>query len=194
MAGRPKVFDTEAVINKAIEVFWTKGYEASSTEDLLMAMGIGKGSFYLAFEGGKRELFEKALEQFSKQSLQRFRNDLATSKDPIELLRDFFRSIAMHSEEIHQKGCFLGNSIAELSTIDKPLQQKPITLLKELEKVFEETIWEAQQSGNLQTKEEATKLAKYLINVWNGLNISRRMYSDPTILKSLIEMHLKVLV
>ena len=65
MAGRPKIFEEKDIINKAIEVFWTKGYEAASSDDLLAAMGIGKGSFYLAFKGGKKELYEKSLEQFS---------------------------------------------------------------------------------------------------------------------------------
>jgi len=54
MAGRPKIFDEQDVINKAIEVFWGKGYEAASADELLKAMNIGKGSFYLSFRGGKR--------------------------------------------------------------------------------------------------------------------------------------------
>ena len=193
MAGRPKIFDTQHVIDRAIDVFWTKGYEAASTEELLAAMGIGKGSFYLAFEGGKQELFEKALEQFSAESLKRMRKELQESPQPIEYLKEFFRSIAFTPAEIHQKGCFLGNSIAELAIVHSSLQQRPIALLRKLEHVFEETIRTAQANGQLQTKQEAGLLAKYLINTWNGLNISRRMYTDATLLSQLIEMHLNAL-
>ena len=54
MAGRPKIFDEQEVISKASQIFWEKGYEAASAEELLKAMGIGKGSFYLFFKGGKK--------------------------------------------------------------------------------------------------------------------------------------------
>jgi TetR/AcrR family transcriptional repressor of nem operon len=52
MTGRPKTFDERAVIERAQRVFWRRGYSAASTDELLAAMGIGKGSFYLAFPGG----------------------------------------------------------------------------------------------------------------------------------------------
>lgn len=55
MAGRPKIFDEREAIQNATEIFRNKGYDTASAEELLNAMGIGKGSFYLAFKGGKQE-------------------------------------------------------------------------------------------------------------------------------------------
>ncbi len=76
MAGRPKIFDKKDVIRKASEVFWKKGYEASSAEVLLSAMQMGKGSFYLHFKGGKKELYQRSLDLFSKEAMERFKKIL----------------------------------------------------------------------------------------------------------------------
>ena len=65
-AGRPKDFDETAVLDKAIDIFWKKGYEATSLEELLAAMGMGKGSMYHNF-GNKREVFKLALNRFNQK-------------------------------------------------------------------------------------------------------------------------------
>src|SRR5690606_4205010 len=77
MAGRPKIFDEKEAIRKATDVFWKNGYEASSTEELLSAMGIGKGSFYLHFKGGKKELYQRSLDLFSDDAMKRFNQKLS---------------------------------------------------------------------------------------------------------------------
>lgn len=60
MRGRPSTFDHDRVMKKAQQVFWEKGFAATSLEDLLNAMDMGSGSFYNTFKGGKKELFSKA--------------------------------------------------------------------------------------------------------------------------------------
>jgi TetR/AcrR family transcriptional regulator, transcriptional repressor for nem operon len=62
-AGRPKDFDEGAVLDKAVDLFWKQGYEATNLEQLLAAMGMGKGSMYHNF-GNKREVFKLALNKF----------------------------------------------------------------------------------------------------------------------------------
>jgi TetR/AcrR family transcriptional regulator, transcriptional repressor for nem operon len=192
MAGRPQIFDEQEVLKKATQLFWTKGYEATSTEDLLNAMGIGKSSFYHAFKG-KRKLFEMVIEKFVSESTQRLLKDIETSNDPIQSIKNFFRNIAATPNNLHQKGCFMGNIIVELSNIDKPLENMAIKKLKKLEQVFLEQITMAQQNGQLKTKEDPAVIARYLVTMWNGLNITRRMYPDTNALLPLIEMQLSVL-
>jgi TetR/AcrR family transcriptional repressor of nem operon len=193
MAGRPKIFEEQAVIDQATNLFWQRGYEATSTEALLAAMGIGKGSFYLSFKGGKRELFEKTLDQFNQRALQRFCNELNESSQPVEYIRNFFRKVATAPSEVHQNGCYLGNTIAEAASTDRLLMEKAAHLLKQLESLFEEVIRAAQREGQLVTQEDPALLARYLLTVWNGLNITRRMYPEAAVLTPLIEMQLKPL-
>ncbi|WP_212005296.1 TetR/AcrR family transcriptional regulator [Chitinophaga sp. HK235] len=193
MAGRPKIFDNEEVINKATAVFWSKGYEATSTEDLLEAMGIGKGSFYLAFKGGKKELFEKVLEQFQQQASARMIKELANSDNPLEVIRNLFYNIAHAPKKAHHNGCFIGNTIVELASIEPQLMSKSVGLLQQLEETFREIIIAAQKHGQLKNKMRADLLARHLITAWNGLNVTRRIYPDEKTLLPLIEIQLQVL-
>lgn len=193
MAGRPKTFDPDGILDKAVPVFWAKGYEAASTEELLEAMGIGKGSFYLAFKGGKKELFEKSLLRYRKQQMVAFEQELLSHEDPLEGIRSLFRSIATTSKSIHRNGCLFGNSIAELSNSDPLLMKKASNWLLQLEKIFHKAILTAQQKGTISKKQNAELLARQLITIWNGLGITRRLYPDNKILSELIESQLTLL-
>ncbi|MGN6645716.1 MAG: TetR/AcrR family transcriptional regulator [Cytophaga sp.] len=193
MPGRPKIFDEEEVINKAIEVFWKNGYEASSTEILLNAMGIGKSSFYLEFKGGKRELFERAMQQRSRLALENLEKGFRESTNKIDYLKSLFYSIADTKLARHKNGCLLGNTIAELSNRELGLKDVAANLLLKLEQVFLKVIKECQADGTLKTKESPEILAKYLLSVWNGLNISVRIYSNKKILLPLIEKQLEII-
>lgn len=193
MAGRPKIFEKQEIINKAIEVFWKKGYEASSATELLNAMNIGKGSFYLAFKGGKKELYETSLEQFSAQALQVFKQKLSESDNSITFLKNFFLSLADRPEEIKLKGCYFGNAILEMSNLDNELKNKAANLLAQLEYNFEKIIETAQQNNELTTKQSPKLLARHLINLWNGINLTQRMHADDQYTKETIEINLNIL-
>ncbi len=193
MPGRPKIFNEEEVINKAIEVFWKTGYEASSAEELLKAMGIGKSSFYLAFKGGKQELFERALEQRSENGIKQMEKDLKESKNRIEFLKSRFMNILDPKSERFSNGCLMGNAVAELSNVNPKLKKQAAFFIIRLEKIFLTVLKEAKERGELKSKEDPALLAKQLITFWNGLNISVRMYQDTKPLKTLIEMQFKSL-
>ncbi|QEH43028.1 TetR/AcrR family transcriptional regulator [Chitinophaga sp. XS-30] len=193
MAGRPRVFDEQAVIDRAIDVFWMKGYEAASADELLAAMNMGKGSFYLAFRGGKKELYERSLEQFNRVAMKKFEADLAKSNDKILFIRNFFLSLATSSKNRQMKGCYLGNALVEMAGQDAPLQKKAAHLLGVLEDHFLDIIRQAQQEGKLKTKEKPETLARHLINLWNGINITRRMHPSDPGLEAMIQLNLSVL-
>ena len=192
MAGRPQIFSEEEALEKATQLFWSKGYEATSTDDLLSAMGIGKSSFYNTFKG-KRELFEKVIDNFVNLSVAGLLKDAQAGTDPVEAIKNFFRTLATAPGGMHQKGCFMGNTVVELSNIDKPLQSMAIRRLKKMEQLFFDLVKKAQQNGLLQSKEDASIIARYLVTMWNGINITRRMYPDPDRLLPMIELQLSIL-
>jgi TetR/AcrR family transcriptional repressor of nem operon len=192
MAGRPSIFDEAAVLDAATELFWSRGYEATSLDDLLAAMGLGKSSFYHAF-GSKKELFEKVMDRFVNDAVHRLMQELPVHPRPIERIREFFRGIAVAPAGVHKKGCFMGNTVVELNNTDRALSGRAARRLERMEEMFRVQIAAAQQSGELQTREDAVVLARYLVTVWNGLNITRRVYPDPEALGPLIELQLQVL-
>lgn len=192
MAGRPKIFDEEKVLDQAVDLFWHNGYEATSTEDLLQRMNLNKGSLYHSF-GNKKQLFIKAMDFFAANSLQALKGKITSARTPMEGIRRFFLELADSDNDTHQKGCFMGNSLAELANIDDELKQKAIHHLKDMEKLFLKYIRKAKQNGELTTKEEPETLARYLLNLWNGINISRRIHPRKDLLEPVIRLQLAVL-
>ncbi len=193
MAGRPKIFDEKDAIRKATEIFWKKGYEASSTDELLAAMGIGKGSFYLHFKDGKKELYQRSLDLFSEDALKVFNRKLSEANDEIHFLKQYISSLADKTTEQKQKGCYLGNGIMEMSNIDVKTKEHAGKLMEKLEQIFEKIIKNAQEKKQIKTKKDAKLLAKYLINIRNGINITMRTETDKEELKNIINMSLEIL-
>lgn len=192
MRGRPTIHDDSNIIKKAQEIFWEKGYSATSLSDLQKATGAGAGSFYNTFKGGKKEVFQKAIQE-RRLAFDSFKSELYTSEFPLELIKDFFRSIAESSKDEHLKGCIIANTVVEMTYIDEDLEANAVQILKEVEQMFTKVIKQEKTKGNLQTKTSPEILGKYLITFWCGLNTLRRMYPDKNILENQIEMQLAVI-
>jgi TetR/AcrR family transcriptional regulator, transcriptional repressor for nem operon len=193
MAGRPKIYNEHEAIDKAIDVFWKKGYELASAEELLEAMGIGKGSFYLAFKGGKKELFERAMERRSDLGVEGWRKGIEEASSKLDYLKSKFLNVLDRKSKRPDNGCMLGNTIAELSNSKPELRQQASELLLRLERIFQYVIEEAQLSGEIDATNDPALLARQLLLFWNGLNISVRIYPDPQVLRPLIEAQFKTL-
>lgn len=192
MRGRPIIYEDSNIIKKAQEVFWKKGYSATSLSDLQKATGAGAGSFYNTFKGGKKEVFEKAIQE-RRLAFEAFKNELNQSDSPLKLIKDFFRNIALANEDEHLKGCFIANTVVEMTFIDEKLEANAVQILKEVEEMFTQAIREEQIKGNLKTETTPEILGKYLITFWFGLNTLRRMYPDKIVLTNQIEMQLAVI-
>jgi TetR/AcrR family transcriptional repressor of nem operon len=193
MAGRPKIFDENQAIEKATEVFRNKSYDTASADELLSAMGIGKGSFYLAFKGGKQELYVKSIEQFSENFYEILSEGIEKSENEIEFIKQFFLSQAYSPECEKERGCFLGNSLVQLSEKDAQTKKVSVKIMRNLQQLFAAVIEKAQKNNQIKTKENPEILAWHLTNLWNGIHVTRRLESTPEILKSLIEINLKLL-
>ena len=193
MAGRPKIFDEQEAIQKATEVFRNKGYDTASADELLNAMGIGKGSFYLAFKGGKQELYVRSIKQFAEGFNQKIGQAIEKSDNQIEFIRHFFLMLSDADDYDIERGCYLGNALVQLSEKDEDIKKITAELLKGLQKIFAKAIRNAQQNGQLKTLEDAEILAWHLTNLWNGIHVTRRMENSPKVLRSMIEMNLRLL-
>lgn len=193
MAGRPKNYSEEELLAKATEVFWQKGYHNASAKDLMTAMEIGQGSFYLTFKGGKKELYQKTLKRFWKANKHQFVQGVKQTENPLVFIKSFFLSILDESFERCQKGCFLGNTLVESSYVDEELRTLSISLLQEFEAEFEKALKFAQEKGMLGKGKLPKVIANYLLNLWNGMNVTLRMNPNKEMAKAMIEMNLEIL-
>lgn len=192
MKGRPSIHEDKELILKAQEVFWQRGFNATSLSDLTTATGAGAGSLYNTFKGGKKELFKKALQQ-RREDLNAFRQILAASDQPITLLKKFFLDLANADKIAHQKGCIVANTVVEMTFVDDELKNEAALILQETEQLYTSVIAAEQKKGTLTTKVPAATLGKYLITFWCGINSLRRIYPDKKTLKEQIEFQLELL-
>ncbi len=193
MAGRPKIFDEQKALQNAASLFWEKGFGATSTDDLMHTMGLQRGSFYHSF-GSKKDLFINAFTHYETLSFEELKRQLKASKKPMNVIKSIFYELAKCSISEHNKGCFAGNTITALSNIDVELTEIASNHLKKMENIFFEQLKASQATGELTTKTDARLLSLSLINLWNGLNITRKIYTSKKDLKALVDFQLAVLV
>lgn len=193
MSGRPRIYDEEQVIDKAIQVFWDQCYEAASADELLEAMGIGKGSFYLNFKGGKQELYERSIKQFAKKFHKRIEQGLETADDPIEYIKQFFIAGANASTLQKNRGCYYGNALVQLTMKEKETKLVAAQMLHDLRVLFVKAIVKAKEKGRLSKDADAELLGWHLINFWNGINVTRRMEQSPKVLREIIDLNFRML-
>ena len=193
MAGRQKEFDEQAVLDHALDVFWRNGYGATSTEELLAAMRLNRGSLYHAF-GSKQGVYKQALDVYARRSLAELRTFLCEGPDPLAAIRALFEDLSRRTnpEEVG-RGCFFGNALAELSLRAPELQAVSARMLLGIEAVLEAAVAQSQQAGSLTSTVPAAHLARHLLTLWNGLYLTRRLHPG-TALEPAIQLGLSVLV
>ncbi len=193
MAGRPRYYSEEELLDKAIKVFWKKGYTATSAKDLLTGLGIGQGSLYSTFPGGKKELYQKSLLRFLQVADKMFYEELDKSSCAISFLKKFFTQFSLRSNDEISNGCYLGNATIEFSNLDEETQVMSAKLLNKLKLGFEKALVRAQREGKLSEKKSPKILALHLINLWNGINVTQRMNISKSKIKELINLNLEIL-
>jgi len=192
MAGRNRTFDEYQCLEKAKEVFWTKGYEATTLDDLLHAMELRKSSFYNSFVS-KEHVFLRTMRLHDKTSFDSFRMMLKASDNGIDVLKFLFFQFADASKSEHMRGCYAGNVIVELNANHPKMTNGAKKYLLQLEQVFFEIIEDGKKSKNLKTEEDSRLLAQTLITLWNGINITRRVHNNKEELRKLIAFQLKII-
>lgn len=133
---RPKAFNEEQVFDKAVEVFWSKGYEATSMQDLVSAMGIQRGSLYATFES-KQKLFLIALERYGEVVVNKLLEILQSNSSATESIKLFFAQLIEHLLTAGPlRGCLVTNSAIERGLTDEDTKKQVLHLLNAIEKGF----------------------------------------------------------
>src|SRR5258707_14880541 len=115
--ARPKEFDRDRALMKAMELFWQQGYEATSTDDLVRAIGIGRQSMYDTF-GDKHRLYLEALRLYEANSGAEFFKRIYESPSPFVAICDYILCIAGGTSADRARGCFIVNATNELAASD----------------------------------------------------------------------------
>lgn len=117
-AGRPRQFLPETVLQSALEVFWRKGFEATSLDDLTGAMQLSRSSFYACF-GSKQGVFMAAIQAYADECFTTFSAAADNAPDPLAAVRAVLDAVA--DADGGTRGCFFVNSVTELAPHDREL-------------------------------------------------------------------------
>ncbi|MFB7814932.1 TetR/AcrR family transcriptional regulator [Paenibacillus chitinolyticus] len=191
--GRIREFDEDQVLDAAMQLFWEKGYEATSLSDLTSRMGIQRPSIYSAF-GGKKELFEAALRKYTMTRASLIRAKLQSNPSVKEGFRTFFEDVIVEEyAENPRKGCFCINTMVELAPHDEKFEILTREHQMYLAVIFEETIERGVQSGELEIGVNAKALSQALLVSLIGLTVLIKSRPERSFIDNSIEVILTLL-
>lgn len=191
--ARPKEFDEERVLTAALEVFWAKGYEATSVQDLTERMGIQKASLYNTF-GDKRSLFTRALTAYQRETLGWYRGILEQPGSARAAITALFEMLTGSSEgKSESRGCFCVNSLVELAPSDGRIARQLHRHDAQVEELFAAALERGKRAGEFPRSLDASATARFLQNALTGLSVARKSGSDPARLRDIVQVTLSVL-
>ena len=193
MVGRPKQFERCDALASALEIFWTKGYEATSVQDLVDAMGVNRGSLYDTF-GDKRTLFVEAVEHYLSHHAGEMVEMLGSHRSPRAGLQAFFAQLVDHltSGECC-RGCLITNTAVELAPHDDEVAAVVRRSFKTVEKAFQNQLEAAIEAGELSPSLDARVLARFLLSALQGLVVMGKASVGKAVLRDVVRATLSVL-
>lgn len=173
-AGRPREFDETEVLERAMQLFWLRGYQRVGLAELLQHMGISRQSLYDTF-GNKRGLFVRSILHYRGTQLSRALALLERDAAPLENVRSvmhFFRELALDGS---CRGCLVANALVEMGQDDEELSGLLGETLEVLREGIQRALEEAQKQGDLSAERSPVELSRALLNAMVGLAVMGRL-------------------
>jgi AcrR family transcriptional regulator len=184
--GRPKAFDEQEALTSAMFYFWEHGYDNTSLDNLLIAMGIKKSSFYATFKS-KEEVFSRTLALYREQNLQ----FLQQLKADIGAKKAMFMLTELTLKELKEtgkvRGCLLINSGKECYNKYDDLSHQVTEDFNYILELFVEFTQDAKDSGEIKSTKEAKVIAGRYMNALNGLIVTIQAGATQELIDDLVE-------
>ena len=190
--ARPREFDADTVLESATRVFWTRGFENTSLDDLCEATGLNRSSLYAAF-GAKRDLYLSALARYEDGSSARIA--AALDGKPIRKGVKAFLDALIDSIVAGpgRRGCFIGNCAAEMARLDRGAAARVRRSLARIEAAFRDGLAGAQARGELPPGSNSAVLARFLTASIQGLRLVGKANPDRAALNDIARTILRCL-
>jgi TetR/AcrR family transcriptional repressor of nem operon len=171
---RPKEFDPDVAVGKAMELFWRRGFGATTPADLVDELGIGKGSLYNTFES-KRGLFAQALRRYADERVAAL-SELLERPGPVRarLQAALERLASPANAELRRRGCLAVNTVTELGELDHAATEIARDVFDRMELAFRKAIELGQRSGEIGSERDAQAIASLLITTVLGMTVLGR--------------------
>ncbi|WP_395577035.1 TetR/AcrR family transcriptional regulator [Streptomyces sp. BK79] len=192
--ARTKEFDPDAALQSALELFWRRGYEATSMADLVDHLGIGRASIYATF-GNKHELYLKAMDRYTETRDQLLLAELSQPGPALPAVRAMVRRIAAEaaSPQGRMNGCFVTNTAAELAPHDPAAARRVEISWEHVETPLHSALVRAQAQGELPGDRDPRALARMLLVLLQGVRVVGKASNDPARVRDAVEQALTLL-
>ncbi|WP_152392747.1 TetR/AcrR family transcriptional regulator [Paenibacillus guangzhouensis] len=191
--ARPKEFDPSEALDKALELFWTKGFEAASVQTLCTTMGINRGSLYETF-GDKEALFVSCMDRYrEKQERELFSKLERYEADPKRQLEAFFKASGEISQQnqLRGRGCFMANSTLGSAAELPPVAERVETYQLYQEDVLYRFLQNAASCGLLRQGVQPREGARFLLAIKQGIHVAARSAAGRETLPDVYQMAVK---
>ncbi|GLY67694.1 TetR/AcrR family transcriptional regulator [Amycolatopsis taiwanensis] len=190
--ARPRKFDEHTAIERAMQAFWSGGYEGTSTEQLCEATGLGRSSIYNTFTS-KHELFRKSLRHYAEVTAETRAGLLDTPEPVRDRVRRLLRSIIDDELSHDRRGCLAVNTVMEFGRTDPEIaaviRRDSARFVDDLRALFEQ----AQRDGEIDRNRDPVALARFLHSTIGGLRVQARQGLSRAALESIADVALTAL-
>jgi TetR/AcrR family transcriptional repressor of nem operon len=191
--GRHKEFSREAVLDRAIEAFWSRGYEATSVQDLVDEMGINRGSLYDTF-GDKHALFLAAIDRYHERTLRCTLGYLEAPIPAREAIEAAVRNIvSCAGADEKRRGCFVTNSAVELAPHCAATTERVAAYYLRLEEAFYDALFRAERDGEIRPGRHLRSMARFITCCLQGMLVMSKVADDPTALDDVVDVIISTL-
>jgi len=185
--ARPKEFDRDEALESAQAVFRQRGFSATSTDDLRLAMGIGRQSLYDTFKG-KKELYLEALRKYNSDRVLGYFEIVRKAKSPIQAIEDILVSVALENPKERRLPCLGVASVCEFGTADANVSSINDAFASLMQSGLEKLVTEAKAKKLIRRSLDSGDTARYLQSTLAGMRVSARAGASPEALKSIAKM------
>jgi TetR/AcrR family transcriptional repressor of nem operon len=173
--ARTREFDRTSVLRKAVQVFWTRGFDSTNLPELLEAMGLSKSSLYETF-GDKEKLFEEALDLYAKEiAFSKLEKLLNAPSVKVGFQAFFAEQIRCCTDQNYPGGCFMANTAVSLDNVPPALAKKIRKSVENSHSLFLSQIQKGQKAGEISLSKDASALASAIIGTSMGITVMARV-------------------
>jgi len=191
--ARHKEFDRDEALHRAMEVFWSRGYEATSVGDLVEHMGINRQSLYDTF-GDKHALYLQALDRYREVEGRKMFELLEQADSVKRALRQLFEGVVECSlGGGERRGCFVGNATSELAGRCKETAEKACGNMAAAEDALYRALLRGKKEGELKGVRDPRAVARFLYSSLQGLQLMSKATKDRKALEDVVRVTLSVL-
>lgn len=191
--ARIREFDPDEALDKAVQLFWRKGYFDTSMDDLVKETGVSRYGLYGTF-GNKQKLFKAALVRYAEDFIDNLQGELVRADAGRVEIEDFFaRLLEIRNDPKARLGCMICNTAVELAPHDKEMQKWVQALFANIKETFRNAVANGQKAGDITTDMDAEEIALTLAALLQGLAVFDRTGMPAEGMRSIVNTALRIL-